>query len=114
MNVKIVEKSANEACTDSLQKISADPAIQRLDDSATTVTADHNSVIETFDDLTATIHENPIRACLCADHLSDPQNPSDVTQTVLEDLEQWWSVLTPSGSDDQEMNYDLYLKVISR
>ncbi|XP_025114095.1 uncharacterized protein LOC112576075 isoform X2 [Pomacea canaliculata] len=132
LNVKIFKKSASEVSTDALQKISADRlqtpehvdhstsslssdhAIRKLDDSATTATADHTSIIKTFNDLKATILDNPIRACLCADHLSDLQNPSDVTQTVLEDLEQWWSVLTPSGSDDQQMNDDLYQKIISR
>ncbi|XP_025113857.1 uncharacterized protein LOC112575928 isoform X2 [Pomacea canaliculata] len=130
LNIKIVDKSASGVCTDSLEKISEFrfpeevqcPATDSANNSSTNDKTSYDPmrkppddpIIKTIENPTVNLLDNPIRVCLCADHLSDPQNPGEIASGVLEDLQQWWSLLTPSGSDDIGMNDDLYMKVISR
>lgn len=57
---------------------------------------------------------DPVDLCLCSDHLSDPEIPWHVTDSVLSRFQQWWNARIVSSHEDPNMTDDLYLKILAR
>ncbi|XP_070188639.1 uncharacterized protein [Littorina saxatilis] len=58
--------------------------------------------------------EDPVDLCLTADQLSDRLRFWEVTDDVMERVNQWWMILMKSKGEDPVMTKDVYAELVSR
>ncbi|XP_025113626.1 uncharacterized protein LOC112575812 [Pomacea canaliculata] len=64
--------------------------------------------------LGATADDSPVDLCLCAEQLSSPNTPWDVSSDVVTNVQQWLEKLMRSTVDGESMWEELYVSMVAR